>query len=56
MEGVNVRYIVSTYVNITLYHPVQLLYANNNKKDLSQEKRMVPQTRMKQSESIFNFP
>jgi hypothetical protein len=27
-EGVNLRYIVSTYVNITMYPPVQLLYAN----------------------------
>jgi hypothetical protein len=29
MEGVNhLRYIVSTYVNTTMYPPVQLLYAN----------------------------
>jgi hypothetical protein len=28
MEGVNLRYIVCTYVNITMYPPVQLLYAN----------------------------
>jgi hypothetical protein len=27
-EGANLRYIVSTYVNITMYPPVQLLYAN----------------------------
>jgi hypothetical protein len=27
--GVNLRYIVSTYVNITVYPPVQLVYANN---------------------------
>jgi hypothetical protein len=31
MEGVNLRYIVSTYVNITMYLPVQLLYANEVK-------------------------
>jgi hypothetical protein len=29
MEGVNLRYIVSPYVNITMYPPVQILYANN---------------------------
>jgi hypothetical protein len=28
MEGLNLRYIVSTYVNITMYPPAQLLYAN----------------------------
>jgi hypothetical protein len=29
MEGINLRYIVSTYiVNITIYPPAQLLYAN----------------------------
>jgi hypothetical protein len=29
MEGVNLRYVVSTYANITMYPPpVQLLYAN----------------------------
>jgi hypothetical protein len=28
MEGANLRYIVSTYVNITMYSPLQLLYAN----------------------------
>jgi hypothetical protein len=28
MEVVNLRYIVSTYVNITMYLPVQILYAN----------------------------
>jgi hypothetical protein len=27
MERVNLRYIISTYVNITMY-PVQILYAN----------------------------
>jgi hypothetical protein len=27
-RGVNVRHIVSTHVNITMYPPVQLLYAN----------------------------
>jgi hypothetical protein len=29
-RGVNLRYIISTYVNITMYLPVQLLYANKN--------------------------
>jgi hypothetical protein len=28
MEGENLRYIVSTYVNITIYPPIQLLYVN----------------------------
>jgi hypothetical protein len=28
MEAVNLRSIVSTYVNITMYSPVELLYAN----------------------------
>jgi hypothetical protein len=28
MDGVNLRYIVSTYVNIAMYSPVQLVYAN----------------------------
>jgi hypothetical protein len=28
MEGINLRYIVRTYVNITMYTTVQLLYAN----------------------------
>jgi hypothetical protein len=28
MERINLKYIVSTYVNITMYPPVQLLYAN----------------------------
>jgi hypothetical protein len=28
MEGANLRYIVSTYVNITMHYPAQLLYAN----------------------------
>jgi hypothetical protein len=28
MEGVNLRYIVSTYANVTMYPPIQLLYAN----------------------------
>jgi hypothetical protein len=32
MEGVNLRYIGSTYVSITMYLPVQLLYANNKNK------------------------
>jgi hypothetical protein len=27
--GINLTYIVSTYVNITMCSPVQLLYANN---------------------------
>jgi hypothetical protein len=27
-RGVKLRYIVSTYVNTTVYPPVQLLYAN----------------------------
>jgi hypothetical protein len=31
MLGVNLRYFVNTYVNITMYLPVQLLYANNKK-------------------------
>jgi hypothetical protein len=30
MEGVNLRSVVSTYANITMYPPVQLLYANKN--------------------------
>jgi hypothetical protein len=30
-RGVNLRYSVSTYVNFTMYPPVQLLYANTNK-------------------------
>jgi hypothetical protein len=30
MEGVNLRYVVSTYVNIIMYPPIQLLYANKN--------------------------
>jgi hypothetical protein len=30
MEGISLRYIVSTYVNITMYPPVQLLYAHKN--------------------------
>jgi hypothetical protein len=29
MEWVNLRYFVSTSVNITMYPPVELLYANN---------------------------
>jgi hypothetical protein len=32
MNGVNLRYIVNTYVNITTYLPIQLLYANKIKK------------------------
>jgi hypothetical protein len=28
MKGVNLRYIINTYVNITMYPYVQLLYAN----------------------------
>jgi hypothetical protein len=28
IEGVNLIYIASTYVNITMYPPIQLLYAN----------------------------
>jgi hypothetical protein len=28
MEEVNLRYIVSTYVKITMFSPVQLLYVN----------------------------
>jgi hypothetical protein len=28
IEGVNLRYIVSTQVNITMYPPAQQLYAN----------------------------
>jgi hypothetical protein len=28
MEGINLRYIVSTYANITMYPLVQLLYTN----------------------------
>jgi hypothetical protein len=31
MEGVNLRHGVSTYVNITIYSPVHLLYANKIK-------------------------
>jgi hypothetical protein len=30
MEGVNLRCIISTYVNVTVYQSVQLLYANKN--------------------------
>jgi hypothetical protein len=30
--GGNLRYIVSTYVNIAMDAPIQLLYANNKKK------------------------
>jgi hypothetical protein len=32
MEGINLRSIVSAYINITMYPPVQLLYASNKKK------------------------
>jgi hypothetical protein len=32
MEEVNLRYVISTYVNITRYSPVQLIYNNNNNK------------------------
>jgi hypothetical protein len=28
MKGLNLRFIISTYVNITMYTPVQQLYAN----------------------------
>jgi hypothetical protein len=31
-EGINPANIVNTYVNITMYTPVQLLYANKIKK------------------------
>jgi hypothetical protein len=31
MEEVNLKYIVSTYINITMYPPTQLLYANTKK-------------------------
>jgi hypothetical protein len=34
MEGVNLRYILSTYVNVTMYPPVQQLYSNKNNKSL----------------------
>jgi hypothetical protein len=30
MESVNLTKVVSTYVNITMYSPVQLLYVNKN--------------------------
>jgi hypothetical protein len=30
MEGVNLRYVVITFVNITIYPLVQLVYANRN--------------------------
>jgi hypothetical protein len=30
MEGVNLSYIVSTYINIIMYSSIQLLYANKN--------------------------
>jgi hypothetical protein len=33
MEGVNLRYIVNTYVNITRYLPIQLL-ANKKEKNI----------------------
>jgi hypothetical protein len=39
MERVNLRYIVSTYVNIAIYPSVQLLYAN---KLPSKKKHLVP--------------
>jgi hypothetical protein len=28
IERVNLRYVVSTYINFTMYFPIQLLYAN----------------------------
>jgi hypothetical protein len=37
MEEFQLRYIVSTYVNITIYHPVQLLYANKIIKEQEQD-------------------
>jgi hypothetical protein len=30
MEEVNLRYIINTYINITVYPLVQLLYSNKN--------------------------
>jgi hypothetical protein len=38
MKGVNLRCIVSTYVNITMYSPVQLLYGNKFKKTKTNKK------------------
>jgi hypothetical protein len=38
MEGVSLRYIVSTYVNVTVYPPVQLLYANKIMKKIHVKK------------------
>jgi phosphotransferase system glucose/maltose/N-acetylglucosamine-specific IIC component len=37
MEWVNLRYIITTYVNITMYPTVQLLYANKNFKTKHQK-------------------
>jgi hypothetical protein len=37
MEGINLTYILSTYINITMYSPVQQLYANNKTIKLKEE-------------------
>jgi hypothetical protein len=39
MEWVNLRYIVNTYVNITMYPSVQLLYANKKEQLLGRGDR-----------------
>jgi hypothetical protein len=38
MQGVNLRYVVSTYANIPRYLPVQLLYANKIFKKVKKKK------------------
>jgi hypothetical protein len=40
LEGISLRYIVSTYVNITLYPPVQLLYVNKKKRNETIQKNL----------------
>jgi hypothetical protein len=37
MEGVNLRYIVTTYINIIMDPPIQLLYANKIIKKINEE-------------------
>jgi hypothetical protein len=52
MEGVNLIKIdiVNTYVNTTMYPPVQLLYANNNKRKTLQWERVL----IKLKNFVFN--
>jgi hypothetical protein len=38
MQGVNLRYIINTYVNITMHPPVQLLHTNKIKKKKKKKK------------------